>query len=115
MDSCIRTMAVEAARLVLRLYREEHPAWSDDRTPLDEIVNWLGLHVETFHPDDYKPGTYGFVDADEDENLIWLCRDLAEMLRRFTLAHELGHIILHCHGGRRFQALTEKLAALSAS
>src|SRR5581483_10555433 len=115
MDSRMRIMAVEAARLVLRLYREEHPEWGDDRTPLDELVNWLGLQVETFHPDDYKLGTYGFVDADEDENLIWLCRDLTEMLRRFTLAHELGHAILHCHGGSRGQALTNRLALLSGS
>src|SRR5579885_2326946 len=113
MDNRMRIMAVEAARLVLRLYREEHPEWVDDRTPLDELVSWLGLQVETFHPDDYKPGTYGFVDADEDENLIWLCRDLSEMLRRFTLAHELGHAVLHCHGGSRVQALANKLASLS--
>lgn len=113
MDSHMRTLAIEAARLVLRLYREEHPAWSDDRTPLDDLVSWLGLQVETFHPDDYEPGTYGFVDADEDENLIWLCRDLSEMLRRFTLAHELGHAVLHCHGGSRVQALANKLSSLS--
>src|SRR5579883_2706162 len=92
MDNRMRIMAVEAARLVLRLYREEHPEWVDDRTPLDELVSWLGLQVETFHPDDYKPGTYGFVDADEDENLIWLCRDLSEMLRRFTLANKLAEL-----------------------
>ncbi|HLG65239.1 MAG TPA: ATP-dependent helicase [Ktedonosporobacter sp.] len=115
MDNRMRIMAVEAARLVLRLYREEHPEWVDDRTPLDELVSWLGLQVETFHPDDYKPGTYGFVDADEDENLIWLCRDLSEMLRRFTLAHELGHAILHCHGGSRVQTLANKLAELSSA
>src|SRR5437660_5590904 len=113
MDSRMRTMAIEAARLVLRLYREEHPEWSDDRTPLDGLVSWLGLQVETFHPNDYKPGTYGFVDADEDENLIWLCRDLSETLRRFTLAHELGHAVLHCHGGSRVQVLANKLSALS--
>ncbi len=115
MNSRTRTMAVEAARLVLRFYREEHPEWSDDKTPLDELVSWLGLQVATFHPDDYKPGTYGFVDADEDENLIWLCRDLSEMLRRFTLAHELGHAVLHCHGGSRVQVLANKLASLSGT
>src|SRR5581483_10513187 len=41
-------------------------------------------------------------------------RDLTEMLRRFTLAHELGHAILHCHGGSRVQALTNRLALLSS-
>ena len=93
MDDRIRTTAVAAARQLLLRYRAVHPQWSDDCTPVEDIVAWLGLYVETFHPYDYPQGTYGFLEPNED--LIWLCRDLPETLRRFTLAHELGHAMLH--------------------
>src|SRR6266550_3987135 len=106
----MRLQAEIAARLLLRDYHNAHPDWTDDQTPVDELVAWLGLHVATFHPTDYAQGTYGFIDPDEDENLIWLCRDLPETLQRFTLAHELGHIILHCHSGHRFQELVQRFS-----
>ena len=93
MDDRIRATAVAAAHNLLVRYKVGHPDWTDDRTPLDDLVSWLGLHIETFHPDDYPPGTYGFLES--GENLIWLCRTLSASLRRFTLAHELGHAILH--------------------
>jgi superfamily I DNA/RNA helicase/Zn-dependent peptidase ImmA (M78 family) len=109
-------IAEEAANLLLQRYREEHPEWNDNRTPLDEIAAWLGLDIATFHPDDYPEGTYGFMDPDEGENLIWLRRDMAETLRRFTLAHEMGHALLHCHGNQRIQSLlgTAYIAAQDA-
>src|SRR5947209_18715053 len=105
MDNTIREQAETAARLLLHHFQEQHPQWSDDRTPVDEIVSWLGLHITTFYPGDYAAGTYGFIDADEDEGLIWLSRNLPETFRRFTLAHELGHAILHCNGDSRLQTL----------
>jgi DNA helicase-2/ATP-dependent DNA helicase PcrA len=107
MDNLMRLQAETAARLLLQDYRKAHPDWIDNKTPVDAVATWLGLQVATFHPSDYVEGTYGFIDPDEDENLIWLCRDLSETLHRFTLAHELGHIILHCHSGRRFQELVQ--------
>jgi len=110
-DNTMRLQAEVAARLLLQDYRNAHPDWSDDKIPVDELVTWLGLYVATFSPMDYPQGTYGFIDPDEDENLVWLCRDLPETLHRFTLAHELGHIILHCHRGRRFQELVQRFSA----
>ncbi|WP_165423422.1 UvrD-helicase domain-containing protein [Ktedonosporobacter rubrisoli] len=101
----MRTMAEDAARLLLQLYQKEHPDWHDNKTPLDELVSWLGLQVATFHPNDYPQGTYGFMDPDEDESLIWLRRDLPESFRRFTLAHELGHAILHCQVNERIRSV----------
>lgn len=95
MDHQLRVEAVEAAQSLLQHYKAARPEWISDRTPVDDIAAWLGLSVETFHPDDYPPGTYGFLEP--GENLVWLCRNLAETLRRFTLAHELGHVILHAH------------------
>lgn len=106
----MRWQAEIAARLLLRDYRNTHPDWIDDKTPVDALAISLGLHIATFYPSDYPQGTYGFIDPDEDENLIWLCRDLPETLRRFTLAHELGHVILHCHGGRHFQKLIQHVS-----
>ncbi|GCE14356.1 UvrD-helicase domain-containing protein [Tengunoibacter tsumagoiensis] len=111
MDNAMRTMAETAAQLLLRAYRSAHPEWVDDRTPVDALAEWLKLDVETFHPSDYPEGTYGFMDADEDENLIWLRRTMQETLRRFTLAHELGHAILHCQGGKRFLELSQRFTS----
>lgn len=103
MDTELRISAETAAHLLLRAYKNTHPEWTNDDTPVDEIIAWLGIHVETFYPQDYPQGTYGFIDPDEDEALIWLCRDLPETFRRFTLAHELGHALLHCRGSQNLQ------------
>ncbi|EFH87219.1 UvrD-helicase domain-containing protein [Ktedonobacter racemifer] len=103
------TFAERAAQLALHSFRREYPSWTEDETPLDELVRWLELNVETFHPVDYPDGTFGFMDPDEEENLIWLCRDMHETLRRFTLAHELGHAILHCQGTTRIQQLVQEI------
>lgn len=93
MDERRRVEVVEVARQLLARFQAEHPQWTDDRTPVDELVAWYGLDVGTFHPDDHQKGTYGFLEPGEP--LIWLCRGLSETFRRFTLAHELGHAILH--------------------
>ncbi len=93
MDDRMQELAAEAAYQLLQSFRGSHPQWTDDRTPLDKLTSWLGLEIATFHPEDYPKGTYGFLEP--EENLIWLCRDLSETLRRFTLAHELGHAVLH--------------------
>ncbi len=93
MDERRRVEVVEAARQLLDRFQAEQPEWTDDRTPVDELIAWYGLDVETFHPDDHPRGTYGFLEA--GERLIWLCRGLPETFRRFTLAHELGHAVLH--------------------
>jgi DNA helicase-2/ATP-dependent DNA helicase PcrA len=93
MDDRIRAAAEAAARQLLLRYKEDSQRWLDDKTPLDDIADWLGIQVVTFHPDDYPTGTYGFLEPGED--LIWLCRDLPQALRRFTLAHEIGHAVLH--------------------
>jgi DNA helicase-2/ATP-dependent DNA helicase PcrA len=109
MGDQLRQQAEYAARLLLQRYREACPSWQDDRAPVDELAIWLGLDTAAFQPEDYPPGTYGFVDPDEDEHLIWLCSGLSEPLYRFTLAHELGHAVLHCRGGKRVEALQREL------
>jgi DNA helicase-2/ATP-dependent DNA helicase PcrA len=95
MDVPVHVEAVQAAQDLLQRFRAACPTWQDDQTPLAEIARWLGCDIATFHPDDHPGGTYGFLEPGEP--LIWLCRDLPITLQRFTLAHELGHVVLHSH------------------
>ncbi len=108
MDERTQNEAEEMARVVLSHFRAAFPAWQDDSTPVDELAEWLGLYVETFRPETRPEGTYGYVDPDENEHLIWLSRNLPETLRRFTLAHELGHTLLHCPHTPQMEALLRK-------
>jgi DNA helicase-2/ATP-dependent DNA helicase PcrA len=62
-------------------------------TPLELLVERLGLDVAVFHPESRRSGTLGWLEPDED--LIYLREGLPESIRRFTLAHELGHALLH--------------------
>ncbi len=99
MEDKIQEQAAETAHQLLQRFRESNPAWTDDRTPLDDLAAWLDLKITTFHPDDHPEGTYGFLDA--GENLIWLRRYLPEGMHRFTLAHEIGHAVLHRQVGHQ--------------
>ncbi len=85
-----------AARQLLARYEAAHPnqqAISLAPTPIDDVIAWLGLEVEQFNPLDHPPGTLGWLEPGED--LIWLAMHLEAPVRRFTLAHELGHWVLH--------------------
>ncbi|MEO8973858.1 MAG: UvrD-helicase domain-containing protein, partial [Ktedonobacteraceae bacterium] len=93
MDERIKAEATAAARQLLQRFRAAYPDWTDDYTPVNTLVEWYGLHIETFSPADYPAGTFGYLE--DNEPLIWLNRSLMETLRRFTLAHELGHAVLH--------------------
>jgi DNA helicase II / ATP-dependent DNA helicase PcrA len=66
-------------------------------TPVDAIVQRVGLEVATFHPAARRGGTLGWLEPGED--LIFVRDDLPESVRRFTLAHELGHAVLHRSSG----------------
>ncbi|GCE18061.1 UvrD-helicase domain-containing protein [Dictyobacter kobayashii] len=112
MDNALRLTVEAAARLVLEEYRKDNPAWTNDITPIDNLAEWLGLHIGTFNVEDYAQGTYGFMDPDEEEDLIWICRTLNETFRRFTLAHEIGHALLHCRNGLRLQRFSEQYNVL---
>jgi DNA helicase-2/ATP-dependent DNA helicase PcrA len=60
---------------------------------VDAIVAYLGLEVALFDPADQPETVYGWLEPGEP--LIWLRPGLPEPVRRFTLAHELGHVRLH--------------------
>jgi DNA helicase-2/ATP-dependent DNA helicase PcrA len=108
MHDQIRDEAIAAARQLLHIYRQAHPAWLDNQTPIDDLVSWLGIDVATFHPDDQPRGTFGYLE--EGESLIWLNRELSKTLRRFTLAHELGHAVLHRPAQQQTPALRSVFA-----
>lgn len=76
--------------------------------PVEELASWLGFTIATFPQDDYAPGTYGWLEPGED--VVWLCRNLSPQLRRFTLAHELGHVVLHRKTGHAAPLLLPVLA-----
>ena len=91
--------AQAAAEQLLASYQTAFPDQIDPlaATPIDTIVAWQGVAVERFNPVDHPHGTLGWLEPGED--LIWLSMTLAEPVRRFTLAHELGHWVLHRHAG----------------
>ncbi|HCI79254.1 MAG TPA: hypothetical protein DHW02_06165, partial [Ktedonobacter sp.] len=78
------------------------------------LVSWLGLNVELFNADTREQGTYGYVDPDDEEHLIWLRYNLAPSIRRFTLAHELGHVVLHCRMTAQLETLLSDMRSLLA-
>jgi superfamily I DNA/RNA helicase/Zn-dependent peptidase ImmA (M78 family)/CRISPR/Cas system-associated exonuclease Cas4 (RecB family) len=59
---------------------------------LDDIVRRLGFTVATYHASAH-PGTLGYLEPGED--LIFVRAGLPEAVRHFTLAHELGHALMH--------------------
>ncbi len=60
---------------------------------VDGLAAQLGFDVAQFDANMHAPGTLGFLEPGED--LIFLQSGLPEQVRRFTLAHELGHAALH--------------------
>ncbi len=88
-----------AAHLLDRLHTFEG-CEEADATPVDALAEHLGLAVASFPPEMRRAGTLGWLEPGED--LIFLRDGVAEPVRRFTLAHEIGHYILHrAHGAAR--------------
>jgi DNA helicase-2/ATP-dependent DNA helicase PcrA len=85
------------ATRLLAWWRATSPGEKALPTPLDNIVRRLGFAVATFHASAH-PGTLGYLEPGED--LIFLRAGLPEPIRRFTLAHELGHALMHRPSGQ---------------
>ena len=75
----------------------ERVSHTDDATTgpvdVDALAEALGLDVETFHPATRRTGALGWLEPGEP--LIFLRDGLTRTSRRFTLAHEIGHFLLH--------------------
>jgi len=63
---------------------------------IEGIAQWLGVPVLTVP----SPGWSGAVESDEKtgEATIWVAAEESAFRRRFTIAHEIGHLILHPAG-----------------
>jgi superfamily I DNA/RNA helicase/CRISPR/Cas system-associated exonuclease Cas4 (RecB family) len=86
------TRIERAAAALLRWLEQQNGPWQDDRVPVDALVAAIRLDVARFSPA-LHPGTLGYLEPGEE--LIFLRAGLPEPVRRFTLAHELGHAVLH--------------------
>ncbi len=64
--------------------------------PLEAIATWLGVRVLAAH----DPGWEGAVDSTIDPPTVWINSANAATRQRFTLGHELGHVLLHPLGQR---------------
>lgn len=82
-----------AAVRALERLGARHDAGAAAQVDVDQLARELGLDVETFHPATRRSGTLGWLEPGEP--LIFLSEGLAESSRRFTLAHEIGHFVLH--------------------
>lgn len=87
----------QAARQLLLLLAAERPAPDSAATLVDTLAERLGLDVAHFHPAGRRTGTLGWLEP--GERLIYVREGLSEASRRFTLAHEIGHAVLHRPGG----------------
>ncbi|MDE3229958.1 MAG: UvrD-helicase domain-containing protein, partial [Chloroflexota bacterium] len=85
-----------AARLVAWL-REREPFPADAPLPIETLLARLDLLVSQFDPRLF-PDTLGYLEPGED--VIFVRAGLTEAVRRFTLAHELGHVALHRRAGQ---------------
>jgi DNA helicase-2/ATP-dependent DNA helicase PcrA len=85
-----------AATRLLAWLREKAPSSASPATPVDRLAEELGLEVTYFDPL-LQPGTLGYLEPGEP--LVFLQQGLPEPLRRFTLAHEIGHAVLHRPAG----------------
>jgi superfamily I DNA/RNA helicase len=82
------------AHRLLDWWAERSPhAVATPALPIDDLTLALGLEVTTFHPSARRGGILGWLEPGED--LIFIRDGLPEPVRRFTLAHELGHALLH--------------------
>lgn len=93
-----------AARALLRDFEERHEAVEAPPIPVEHVaISLLGLFID--EADDLRalPGAptdqgrlSGMLDA--EEMIIWIDRGEARRSpgrRRFTIAHEIGHLVLH--------------------
>ncbi|MGB0680071.1 MAG: ImmA/IrrE family metallo-endopeptidase [Polyangiales bacterium] len=60
--------------------------------PVLKILRGLDIDVRAL---DHDPGWDGAVDGSAEPATIWYSRAVAPVRQRFTLAHELGHLLLH--------------------
>jgi hypothetical protein len=75
-----------AANDLLRMFRVTRPA-----VPIHDIVRGLGVQLHEVP----NPGWSGAVNSNVSTAAIWVRVGDSLARQRFTIAHELGHLLLH--------------------
>jgi Zn-dependent peptidase ImmA (M78 family) len=76
---------VSADELLRRLYVTAPPV------PIEELARKLEIVLHKVH----NPGWAGACQSTREQADIWVNADDIEVRQRFTIAHEIGHLILH--------------------
>lgn len=84
------------ATRILRAYGVRKPP-----VDVEAIAKWLELRVERLP----NPGWDGAADTIARPAVLWVNSNTVETRQRFTLAHELGHAVLH-PVGRQYRDAT---------
>jgi superfamily I DNA/RNA helicase/Zn-dependent peptidase ImmA (M78 family) len=78
----------------LRAWLDDDPrAGQSEMADVELLAEKLDLGVERFAAATQPAGTLGYLEPGED--LIFVRAGLPSAMRRFTLAHEIGHAVLH--------------------
>lgn len=88
-DATRREFCVRIAAVTLDRFQKEHQKMSIP-VPVHDIAEWLGFRIVllTTVPDDFS----GLVSL--EDRLIGVNRSHHEHRRRFSIAHEIGHVLL---------------------
>ncbi len=93
---------LEAARIEAKRIRAERFHRTEIKPgllpyfPIEEYIDSLGkLSICLYHQDDH-PGIWGYLDVSSPQDpIIWVSAAISQYRKNFTLAHELGHWLLH--------------------
>ena len=101
---------IAASRLLRQLTVDSHGT-DTVATPVELLADRLGVDVAAFNPETRRDGILGWLEP--GDNLIYLRDGLPDPVRRFTLAHELGHFVLHRRSGEPVAALADLMDPFS--
>lgn len=89
--------AIELSSRALDLRNQVVPPQSVRHTPVVEIANILGYRVNEFTPTPHNQSVSGAVD--HQQRVIFVNANESPARKRFTIAHEIGHICFHANEG----------------
>jgi Zn-dependent peptidase ImmA (M78 family) len=83
--------------------------------PVEKIANMLGARVVT---DDFNNEISGILFRSDAETVIGVAKEQSKTRQRFTIAHEIGHLLLHdaeeVHVDREFRVKLRSQASSAA-
>ena len=82
---------------VHKLLRDSKASFEDGSTSLAKVLAYLGFSCYEFSPSDIEDGDSILGAVSHSEKKFFLNETLANEQKYFTLAHEIGHAVLHPH------------------